>query len=90
MKKLLQIAALGLALCVSHSANSQEGAFVPYSDALSKCSAEWKQSETRRNTKKGEGVAAWNDFRRTCVIEKGYVKGRKGPAQGPAAKGSEG
>lgn len=90
MKRIMQIAALVMMIGVSHTANSQEGAFVPYSDALSKCSAEWKQSETRRNTKKGEGVAAWNDFRRTCVIEKGYVKGRKAPVQGPVAKGSEG
>jgi len=50
-----------------------ETAAPTYTDVLRTCGAEWKESETRKTTPKGEGSAAWNAFRAECVARKGYV-----------------
>jgi len=50
-----------------------ETAPVTYTDVIRTCGAEWKESDTRKNTPKGEGSAAWNAFRVECVARKGYV-----------------
>jgi hypothetical protein len=54
------------------SANAQTAA-PTYADVMRTCGAEWKESDTRKNTAKGEGMAAWNAFRVECVARKGYV-----------------
>lgn len=79
--------ALALSVGMIGIAMGEDTPFVSYSDALATCSVEWKQSDTRRNTPKGKGVAAWNEFRRACVVEKGYVKGRKAPTATSAKEG---
>ena len=81
MKKLMAIAFI-VASMLSGVAAEEGSAFVPYSDALTKCSAEWKASDQRAKTPKGEGSKAWNAFRAECVTRQGYVKGRKAPTQG--------
>jgi hypothetical protein len=69
MSKLLAIAfVLGSVV----SANAQTAA-PTYIDVLRTCGAEWKESDTRKNTPKGEGMAAWNAFRVECVARKGHV-----------------
>ena len=69
MRNILAIVAL-LFSVVSASAQT---AAPTYLDVLRTCGAEWKESDTRKNTAKGEGMAAWNTFRAECVTRKGYV-----------------
>ena len=69
MRNVLAIAFV-LASVLSVSA---EMAPVTYTDVIRTCGAEWKESDTRKNTPKGEGSAAWNAFRVECVARKGYV-----------------
>lgn len=61
-----------------------EDAKVTYADVIRTCGAEWKESDTRKNTPKGEGSTAWNTFRTECVARKGYVT--KKAAQGNFAR----
>ncbi len=68
MRNILAIAALIVSVV---SANAENAA--TYLDVLRTCGAEWKESDTRKNTPKGEGMAAWNTFRAECVSRKGYV-----------------
>lgn len=42
-------------------------------DVLSTCSEEWRASDTRKNTAKGEGMAAWQTFLTECKTRKGFV-----------------
>jgi hypothetical protein len=65
--------ALAFVLASLVSANAQEAAKPTYTDVIRTCGAEWKESDTRKNTPKGEGSAAWNAFRVECVARKGYV-----------------
>jgi hypothetical protein len=67
MRKLFAIAFIFGSIV---SANAQAPT---YTDVLRTCGAEWKESDTRKNTAKGEGMAAWNAFRIECVARKGYV-----------------
>jgi hypothetical protein len=53
--------------------------YVPYADAVRICGTEWRASDAKKNTAKGEGQKAWNEFRAQCVVREGYVKGRKAP-----------
>lgn len=65
---------LALAFVVASLVSARaETANVTYLDVLRTCGAEWKESDTRKNTPKGEGMAAWNTFRAECVTRKGYV-----------------
>jgi len=70
MNKLILAFAI-LASFVSF-ANAEDAA-VTYTDVIRTCGAEWRESDTRKNTPKGEGTAAWNAFRVECVARKGYV-----------------
>jgi hypothetical protein len=65
--------ALAFVLVSVVSAGAQEAAKPTYLDVIRTCGAEWKESDTRKNTAKGEGMAAWNTFRVECVARKGYV-----------------
>jgi hypothetical protein len=47
-----------------------------YADVLRTCGLEWRESETKKTTPRGEGAAAWNKFRAECVTRKGYVARR--------------
>jgi hypothetical protein len=47
-----------------------------YNSVIRTCGAEWRASDTRKATPKGEGAAAWNTFRRDCVAKSGYVSKR--------------
>lgn len=58
---------------------SAETKFVPYDQALSACSAKWKESDERAKLAKGQKQEAWQRFRAACVTEQGYVKGAKAP-----------
>ena len=69
MRNMLAIAFI-LASVVSASA---QNAAPTYTDVVRTCGAEWKESDTRKATPKGEGSAAWNAFRVECVARKGYV-----------------
>jgi hypothetical protein len=60
-------------------AHAQDKPFVPYSEALATCSAEWKQSDERAKLAKGQKQDAWQTFRAECVTRQGYVKGAKAP-----------
>jgi len=44
-----------------------------YVDVIRTCGAEWRESDAKKATPKGEGVAAWNKYRVECVARKGYV-----------------
>ncbi len=70
MRNILAVAFI-LASVVSSVA--QEAAKPTYVDVIRTCGAEWKESDTRKSTPKGEGSAAWNAFRVECVARKGYV-----------------
>lgn len=70
MNKFLAIA---FVLASVGFANAQEAAKPTYADVIRTCGAEWKDSDTRKSTPKGEGAAAWNAFRVECVARKGYV-----------------
>jgi hypothetical protein len=69
MRNILAIAIVLFGVGVANA----ETAAVTYLDVLRTCGAEWKESDTRKNTPKGEGMAAWNTFRAECVSRKGYV-----------------
>lgn len=47
-----------------------------YTDALRQCGAEWKASDTRKATPKGEGMKAWQTFRAECVKRVGWTSKR--------------
>jgi hypothetical protein len=47
-----------------------------YRQVMRACGAEWKASDTRKGVAKGEGMAAWQTFRRDCVARSGYVSKR--------------
>jgi hypothetical protein len=67
------ILAIAFVLASVGFASAQEAAKPTYVDVIRTCGAEWKDSDTRKNTPKGEGSAAWNAFRVECVARKGYV-----------------
>lgn len=67
------IIALAFVLGSLATANAQTAPAPSYTDVLRTCGAEWKESDTRKNTAKGEGMAAWNTFRVECVARKGHV-----------------
>lgn len=48
-----------------------------YATALSACSLKWKESEVRKATPKGQGMAAWQTFRAECVKTEGYASRRR-------------
>lgn len=48
-----------------------------YAEIVSACAAEWRASETRKTTKKGEGQAAWQTFRKECVEKAGWTSGKR-------------
>lgn len=52
-----------------------------YSEAMKTCGTEWRASDARKEVKKGEGMAAWQTFRKECVARVGYTSKRKGGAQ---------
>lgn len=70
MRKLLMVSVFAF---VSFPAFSQEAAKVTYADVIKTCGAEWRESDAKKSTPKGEGMAAWNTFRVECVARKGYV-----------------
>jgi hypothetical protein len=47
-----------------------------YADVLRTCGMEWRESDARKATAKGEGAAAWQKFRAECVTRKGFVSKR--------------
>lgn len=65
--------ALAFVLASVLSARAEDAAKPSYVDVLRTCGAEWRESDTRKNTPKGEGSAAWNAFRVECIARKGYV-----------------
>ena len=66
------ILAISFVLASVALANAQTAA-PTYTDVVRTCGAEWKESDTRKSTAKGEGSAAWNAFRVECIARKGYV-----------------
>jgi hypothetical protein len=73
MKTLFAV--LVVALTMVSNANAQATG-PTYTDVLRTCGMEWRESDTRKSTPKGEGAAAWNKFRADCVARKGYVTKR--------------
>lgn len=69
MRSIIALAFVFAALVSAHA----EDAKVSYVDVIRTCGAEWRESDARKNTPKGEGSAAWNTFRVECVARKGYV-----------------
>lgn len=67
------ILAIAFVLASVGFASAQEATKPTYLDVIRTCGAEWKDSDTRKNTPKGEGMTAWNTFRAECVSRKGYV-----------------
>lgn len=47
-----------------------------YRAVLKECGTQWRGSDVRKSTPKGEGMAAWQSFRRECVKNSGYVSKR--------------
>jgi hypothetical protein len=66
------ILAISFVLASVGLANAETSA-PTYTDVVRTCGAEWKESDTRKATPKGEGSAAWNAFRVECIARKGYV-----------------
>jgi hypothetical protein len=75
----LSLAVGAFMLLTGGMAHAQDKPFVPYSEALATCSAEWKQSDERAKLAKGQKQDAWQTFRAECVTRQGYVKGAKAP-----------
>ena len=65
--------ALAFVLASVLSVRAEDAAKPSYVDVIRTCGAEWRESDTRKSTPKGEGSAAWNAFRVECVARKGYV-----------------
>lgn len=79
MKKILLVASVAMLALVNqgHAQASTEATEHSYLDVLRECGAEWKG----RSDKSVKGAAAWQEFRKTCTNEKGWVSkkgGRKG------------
>jgi hypothetical protein len=53
-----------------------------YADVQRTCGMEWKASDTRKSTPKGEGREAWQAFLKTCTDRKGYVSKRNRVPEG--------
>lgn len=67
MRKLIIIAVLAIVSMGSANAGT-------YIDALKSCGTEWKVSDARKGVKKGEGMAAWQMFRKECTQRVGWTK----------------
>lgn len=70
MRKIIMVATLLVLSAVSASAGT-------YLDAMRTCGAEWKASDARKGVAKGEGMAAWQAFRKECTARVGWEKKRK-------------
>lgn len=62
---VLAVVAVSLAITGAATAGT-------YADAMKQCGAEWKASDTRKSTPRGEGAKAWQTFRAECTKRVGY------------------
>lgn len=69
MNKLFIIAALLVLSGTAHAGT--------YLDAMRQCGTEWKASDARKAVAKGEGMAAWQAFRKECTARVGWEKKAK-------------
>lgn len=67
--------AIGVLLNVCAIAAAQETPKT-YGDVIRSCGTQWRASDARKAVAKGQGMAAWQDFRRECVKTSGYVSKR--------------
>jgi len=74
MRRIIMIAAMVLA-SLAHGAALAEP--VDYRTALRACGEQWRASEDRKAVPKGQGMAAWQTFRKDCVAKSGYVSKRR-------------
>jgi hypothetical protein len=72
MNSFRQIVLGSLVALASVSAAYGQNNTATYGEVLRQCGAEWKASDQRKATAKGEGMAAWQAFRKDCVAKKGY------------------
>lgn len=63
-----------IALFVSISGAAHAGTYL---DAMRTCGAEWKSSDQRKEVKKGEGMVAWQAFRKECTARVGWDSKKK-------------
>lgn len=80
MRKTIDKALLVSAIAFIVAASVPSAHAGTYLDALRQCGSEWKQSDQRKQTKKGEGMQAWQAYRKECVDRVGYTSKRKGNA----------
>jgi hypothetical protein len=77
MVSAIVVATLSFAIMVNLIAiAAAQEAPTDYRQVIKACGAEWRASDTRKATPKGEGMAAWQTFRRDCVAKSGYVAKR--------------
>ena len=74
MRRIIMIAAMVLA-SLAHGAALADP--VDYRTALRACGDQWRASDARKAVPKGQGMAAWQTFRRECVAASGYVSKRR-------------
>jgi hypothetical protein len=70
MRKIMIVAAFVLV-----SGNAFAGTYL---DAMRQCGTEWKASSQRAQVKKGEGMAAWQAFRKECTERVGWESKKRG------------
>ena len=67
MRKIIMLTALFVSLAGSANAGT-------YLDAMKACGAEWKSSDQRKQVRKGDGMAAWQAYRKECTARVGWTK----------------
>jgi len=75
MRKIIMVLAMVLA-GLAHGAALAQDAPVDYRTALKACGAEWRASDQRKAVEKGQGMAAWQAFRKDCIARSGFVPKR--------------
>jgi len=78
MRRIIMIAAMVLST-LAHGAALAEP--VDYRTALRACGDQWRASEARKAVPKGQGMTAWQAFRKECIANSGYVSKRRTATQ---------
>jgi len=74
MQRFLMVLTMVLAGMAHGAALAQTP--VDYRTALKACGVEWRASESRKTVEKGQGMVAWQTFRKECIAKSGYVSKR--------------
>ena len=76
-KIIMTFATLVALINAAHSEPRKTPDGKTYAEIVSQCAKEWRESETRKTTPRGQGQEAWNKFRADCVARAGWVSRNK-------------